>query len=168
MPPPKKTASRVRVAPIRTIPPPLPLQLLRAREVVLSRFRPILKEYGLTDQQGRILRVLAEERELELGTLSLRTCIHAASLSRMIPRMHERGLLRRVKDPSDGRRVIVSITPRARVVIQRITRRSEEIYAALEAEIGVVHMRQLNRSLDALIAIGTDADALEDAEEQSG
>lgn len=144
-----------QVAPIHPMPPPLPLQMLRAREVVMRRFRPHLNALGLSDQQGRIIRILAETNELELGELSARTCIHAASLSRMIPRMHERGIVRRSRDDSDGRRVIVSITPEGRALFARIARLSEDIYADLAAEIGSVRMRELYRSLDALIELET-------------
>ena len=41
----------------------LPMMLLRAREAVMGRFRPMLREFDLTEQQWRIIRVLAEVEE---------------------------------------------------------------------------------------------------------
>ena len=38
----------------------LPIMLLRAREAVMKRFRPMLKAHGLSEQQWRVLRVLNE------------------------------------------------------------------------------------------------------------
>ena len=37
----------------------LPLQLLKAREAAMARFRPMLRSHGLTEQQWRVIRVLA-------------------------------------------------------------------------------------------------------------
>src|ERR1700733_509023 len=90
-------AKKARVAPLREIPPPLPLQMLRAREAVMRRFRPFLRDLGLNDQQGRIIRVLAEADQLEMRELSALTCIHAASLSRIIPRLVDEGIVQRWK-----------------------------------------------------------------------
>jgi homoprotocatechuate degradation regulator HpaR len=135
-----------------TISPPLPLQLLRAREAVMQLFRPHLHALRLTDQQGRILRVLAERKQVEMAALSAHTCIHPASLSRMIPRMHARGIVRRTKDRVDARRVIVSITKPGLVLFRAIRRQSIEIYATVAEEIGDARLRELHRCLDILIA----------------
>jgi homoprotocatechuate degradation regulator HpaR len=127
------------------------MQLLRARDAVMQRFRPFLRAQNLTDQQGRILRVLAETDRLEMGELSVRTSIHPASLSRIIPRLHAKGIVRRSKVDADARRVLVSITKRGRAVVAPVMRASERIYAELAAELGPGRLRELHRSLDMLI-----------------
>lgn len=38
----------------------LPMALLRAREAVMDMFRPHLAAHGVTEQQWRVMRVLAE------------------------------------------------------------------------------------------------------------
>ena len=43
----------------------LPIALLRARDAVMSRFRPMLQERGFTEQQWRVLRVLDEGGPLD-------------------------------------------------------------------------------------------------------
>lgn len=131
--------------------PPLPMQLLRARDAVMQRFRPHLRAVGLTDQQGRILRVLAETGRLEMSELAARTSIHPASLSRIIPRLHKKGVVRRGKNGADARRVSVSITPRGRGLIAVMIRQSARIYADLAAEMGPARWRELQRCLDMLI-----------------
>lgn len=118
----------------------------------MQLFRPHLRALGLTDQQGRILRVLAEAQSIEMRELSARTCILPASLSRMIPRMHKKGIVRRWKDRVDGRRVMVSITRRGLGLLRAISRQSIEIYASVAREIGASEMRNLHRCLDILIA----------------
>ena len=133
--------------------PALPMQLLRARGAVMQRFQPFLRKQGLTDQQGRILRVLAEAGELEMSELAARTCIHPASLSRIVPRLHGKGIVRRAKIDADARRVLVSITARGRAVVEPVIRQSERIYAELAARMGPGRWRGLHRCLDLLIAM---------------
>jgi hypothetical protein len=45
----------------------LPMQLMRARELVMQHFRAHLHEHDLTDQQWRIIRALAEAEAVEIG-----------------------------------------------------------------------------------------------------
>ncbi|MGH7089402.1 MAG: MarR family transcriptional regulator [Stellaceae bacterium] len=127
------------------------MQLLRARDAVMQRFRPHLRRQGLTDQQGRVLRTLAEVTVLEMGALAAYTCVHPASLSRIIPGLARKALVRRTKAARDGRRVLVSITPRGRTAIAPIIRESTRIYADLAAEMGPAPWRELHRSLEVLI-----------------
>jgi homoprotocatechuate degradation regulator HpaR len=134
-----------------SIDPALPMQLLRARDAVIQRFRPHLRAQGLTDQQGRILRVLAETGQLEMSELAVRTSIHPASLSRIVPRLHAKGIVRRWKVDADARRVLVAITKRGRAAVGPVMRASKRIYAELAAELGPSRLRDLHRSLDMLI-----------------
>jgi len=127
------------------------MQLLRARDAVMQRFRPHLRAQGLTDQQGRILRVLAETGRMEMGELAARTSIHPASLSRIIPRLHGKGIVKRWKGGADARRVSVSITKRGLAVITVVVRKSDRIYAGLAAEMGPARWRELHRCLELLI-----------------
>lgn len=127
------------------------MQLLRARDAVMQRFRPHLRAQGLTDQQGRILRVLAETDQIEMSELAVRTSIHPASLSRIIPRLHAKGIVRRWKVDADARRVLVSITKRGRAAVGPVMRASERIYAELATELGPARLKELHRSLDMLI-----------------
>jgi homoprotocatechuate degradation regulator HpaR len=137
----------------------LPMQLLRAREAVMRRFRPKLRDLGLTDQQGRIMRALAEVEWIDMMELAGRCCIHPASLSRMVPRLVERGLLRRRSDARDARRMTVALTAKGRATFWNVWVESERIYAALADELGGTNLQELLRSLDALIDIlgGVDA-----------
>jgi homoprotocatechuate degradation regulator HpaR len=117
----------------------------------MQRFRPHLRAHGLTDQQWRILRALAEIESAEMLELAMRCCIHPASLSRIIPRLAERQLVRRRTDSLDQRRVIVSLAPDGRALFQAMAAESERIYAQLRAEIGPERLDALYRALDEAI-----------------
>jgi homoprotocatechuate degradation regulator HpaR len=130
----------------------LPMQLMLAREAVMQRFRPHLNAHGLTDQQWRIIRALNEVTELEIVELGKRCCLHAASLSRILPNMERDGLLSRRANKDDQRRVIVSLTAGGRRLFEIVAPESEAIYAALARDIGVQKLEQIYTLLDDVIA----------------
>lgn len=53
----------------------LPMALLRARENVMSPIRAMLGDFGLTEQQWRLLRVLSESGPLEATILANRAAL---------------------------------------------------------------------------------------------
>lgn len=129
----------------------LPMQLLRAREALMRRFRPHMRELGITDQQGRILRALVEVEWIDMFELSTRCCIHPASLSRIVPRLAEKRLIRRRTDSVDGRRILVSLAPKGSTLQRRMALQAEEMYANLADEIGQANFDDLHRCLNAMI-----------------
>lgn len=139
-------------APIRPFERSLPMQLMRAREAVMARFRPHLKARNLSDQQWRIIRALSETNALEIVELSIRCCIHPASLSRMLPALEQDGVIMRKGHARDQRRSVMSLTARGRRLFREMGPESEAIYAALARDIGAVRLSQLYAMLDALIA----------------
>jgi homoprotocatechuate degradation regulator HpaR len=114
----------------------LPMMLMKAREGVMRRFRPHLRSHGLTDQQWRILRALAEENRIELLELSNRCMIQPPSLSRTVPALAERGLVFREDHPSDRRRTLVSLTDEGRELFEVMSAESARIYQQLTDDIG--------------------------------
>lgn len=152
-------AAKTANTPARNLSRALPMQLLRAREAVMQRFRPHLHELGFTDQQGRIIRTLAEVEWIDMLELSRRCCIHPASLSRIIPRLDEKGIVRRRPAADDARRVTVSLTRKGRAAFEMLSFESEVIYADLATELGAARLQELHRCLEAVIDIlgGPDA-----------
>lgn len=148
----KKARAANGTLPMRPFARSLPMQLMRAREAVMERFRPHLVERGLTDQQWRVIRALSEVEALEILDLAARCCILPASLSRMLPKLAEDGVLARRAHALDQRRVVVSLTPRGRKLFATLAAESEAIYAGIASEIGVARLQELYRLLDDTIA----------------
>jgi homoprotocatechuate degradation regulator HpaR len=136
---------------MRTLEQSLPLKLLKAREAVMEQFRPHLNAHGVTEQQWRVLRALAEVEAIDIGTLSQWIALSTPSLSRMLPDMEARGLIKRRKDKIDGRVVIVLLAPKGRDLFERMSSESERIYHDLEEAVGRASIKALTRALDKLI-----------------
>lgn len=88
----------------------LPIALIRAREVVMAPIRDMLSETGLTEQQWRVLRVLAEHGPQDASTLADRASLLFPSLTRIARAMRDKGLITQSRDSRDRRRQKVAIT----------------------------------------------------------
>jgi homoprotocatechuate degradation regulator HpaR len=121
----------------------LPMALLRAREAVMRRFRPGLRDHGVTEQQWRVLRALAGHRSLEVTELAERTCLHLPSVSRILPDLEARGLVERRPVSSDLRRSTVTLSREGARLIAAHAPDSELIYGALERRFGLERLRRL-------------------------
>jgi homoprotocatechuate degradation regulator HpaR len=132
-----------RALPMRAFSQSLPMELLRAREAVMRRFRPALRNHRVTEQQWRILRALAHAGPMEVSELADATCLLGPSLSRILPDMEARQLISRRKANSDLRRNVVSLERRGLRLIATHAPYSEEIYAEIAQRFGPERLAQL-------------------------
>lgn len=126
----------------------LPMALLRAREATMRRFRPILAEHDLTEQQWRVLRALAAHSAagddgLEVSQLAESTFLLGPSLSRILTNIERRGLITRGISTADRRRADIAITDDGRALVADIAPASEREYAAIESTIGADRLADL-------------------------
>lgn len=134
----------------------LPMALLRARESVMRRYRPMLEAHGVNEQQWRVLRVLAEEDQLDASEVAARANILAPSLTRMIRSMVDKDLIERGRDDGDARRVMLKITQAGLQVIRIASPESRRIYHEIEAQFGPDRMAQLVDLLNELSVLDVD------------
>ncbi|MCC6987947.1 MAG: MarR family transcriptional regulator, partial [Acidobacteria bacterium] len=83
------------MSPLREFDRSLPMALLRAREAVMARFRPLLRRHGVTEQQWRVLRALSTTPQTNASALAAVTCLGLPSLSRILRTLDARGLIHR-------------------------------------------------------------------------
>jgi homoprotocatechuate degradation regulator HpaR len=132
------------------------MALLRAREAVMRRFRPGLREHGVTEQQWRVLRALSSRPSLEVSELAVRTCLLAPSVSRILPDLEARGLITRRQVESDMRRSLVMLTPEGLRLLAAHAPQSERVYRLIEQRFGTERLEQLRGLLRELEdAVGT-------------
>lgn len=134
----------------------LPIALLRARETVISRFRPLLAANGFTEQQWRVLRVLEELGPSDPTFLSERCCVLTPSMTRILRTLETRGLIKRTRHDQDLRKYIISITNKGKKVINDLILESNRIYQKLEMEFGKQDTDQLLDMLERLASLNPD------------
>ena len=132
----------------------LPMALLRAREAVMDRFRPLLRRHGVTEQQWRVLRALSAAQETSASSLAAATCIRLPSLSRILRTLESRGLIARRVKSTDLRTTLVSLTAGGRRLLRTAGVDSEAGYEALAVEIGRANLQRLYALLDRVTSLG--------------
>ena len=130
----------------------LPMKLLKAREAVMERFRPHLHAHGVTEQQWRVLRALAEHGELDAGALARLVTLKMPSVSRILNDLEARDLISKSRSSKDLRLVNVAITATGQSLFQKMAQDSAKPYAEIEQAVGKKNYDQLMGQLDELLA----------------
>ncbi len=114
----------------------LPMELLKAREAAMSRFRPMLRDHGFTEQQWRVIRALSDYAGIDATELARHSFLLAPSLTRILQYLEGENLVTRRSDARDQRRAVFSLTRKGRAAFDRVAPYSESLYANIEAEFG--------------------------------
>src|SRR4051812_34367130 len=89
---------------------------------------------GLTGAQLFVLQNLSAEGALSVNELAARTLTHQSSVSVVVKRLVERRLVTKQTSPDDGRRVLLSVTPKGRKLLARAPEAAQErLIAGVEA-----------------------------------
>ena len=81
-----------------------------AREIV-KRYKPHLDPLGLTYTQYIAMMVLWEVKQTTSKALGERLLLDSGTLTPVLKKLEEKGLVARSRDPRDERNLIVSLTP---------------------------------------------------------
>jgi homoprotocatechuate degradation regulator HpaR len=114
----------------------LPIALIRARESVMSPIREMLSETGITEQQWRVLRVLAEFGRMDTKTLADRSSLLFPSLTRIAATLRDKGLVTQTRDDEDRRRQLIEITQNGQRIIDDHAAQAANIVAGFKNKLG--------------------------------
>lgn len=132
----------------------LNITLIQAREALMTHFRPLLNDAGITDQQWRIIRLLAENGTLDFQDLANQACILRPSLTGILTRLEKANLLVRLKPSNDQRRVFLKLTDSGQQLYSDICSQVDQRYDQIETLLSPEKLAQLTALLGDLIAIG--------------
>lgn len=121
----------------------LPIALIRAREGVMAPIREMLSESGITEQQWRVLRVLAEYGPLDASTLADRASLLVPSLTRIVQSMRQRGLLSQSQHETDRRRQVIALTDTGQAIIDDNSAAAAEIVTGFKEMLGAEDYERL-------------------------
>ncbi len=102
----------------------------------MGPIRAMLSDAGVTEQQWRVLRVLAEQGSVDVTEIARQACLLMPSLTRILQVLETKGLCTRRNHPSDRRKYLIEITGDGRKLIDDNIPESNRIFARLEAEFG--------------------------------
>lgn len=121
---------------MKLVRPSITLALLEAREALMTHFRPALNDIGLTEQQWRIIRILAQYGELESTHLAEKACILKPSLTGIIRRLTEMELVVRRRGDNDQRFVFIDLTKNGEDIFKKMSVEMEKRYDNIHQKMG--------------------------------
>ena len=123
------------------------------RPVLLRLARGLRKEteqLGITSRQVTLLWLIRENRGLSLRELAAEEGISAPALSGHVDRLEKAGLLGRVRDESDRRRVGLTLTDDGERLLKRVRARRTTWLADLLRGLDEDELVALERALEPL------------------
>jgi homoprotocatechuate degradation regulator HpaR len=128
----------------------LPMALYRTLDAVMPRFRKIFNEFGLTEQQWRVLRVLWDLEAVTLNRLAALTLIPAPSLVGIVDRLERAELVTRQRSEADRRKVNVVLTSQGAALEDNIMPLVASAYAELKQSVDPETWDQVLEGLNAI------------------
>jgi DNA-binding MarR family transcriptional regulator len=122
--------------------------VMRLHQLMLSRVDATLRPFALTFARYELLMLLTFSRRgaLPLGVIGDRLQVHATSVTNLVDKLEDQGLVVRRQHPEDRRATLAEITEAGRQTAARATERlNREVFENLGAP---------ERDLTALAAIG--------------
>lgn len=98
----------------------LPYLLSDSARLLRRAFDARVRTLGMTSPQARLLLILHVTEGENQGFYAERLEVEPISLTRMIDRMEEAGLLERRRDPADRRAWLLFLTDRSRQLIDQV------------------------------------------------
>ncbi len=123
-----------------------------AWEALLSAHAVLMKQFAAEDiwtdvsmREYDVLYTLSKCREpVRLSELNRHVLLSQPALSRLVDRLAERGIVRRLADPADGRGVLLSLTPAGRALQRRVGREhARGVARAMSGGLTPGELRQL-------------------------
>lgn len=108
--------------------------VMRVQQLLLGEVERALKPYGLTfaSYEALVLLHFSRAGRLPLGKMGERLMVHPTSITNTIDRLQAAGLVHRVPDPADRRRVLAEITGRGHELASAAT----EVLNGIEFGLG--------------------------------
>jgi DNA-binding MarR family transcriptional regulator len=132
-----------------TSPPDLATRL---RLAVTRTARRLRQEgtVGFSPSQGAMLATIERHGPLTPSELAQRERVQRPTVTRMLARLEEDGIVQRAADPADGRSFLVSLTPAGRELLHEVRTRKDAYLAQRLQALSAEERAALDRAADVL------------------
>ena len=126
----------------------LPMLLNRSLDAIMPPYRDLFQEFGVTEQQWRILRVLWEQMHLTSTQISTLTLLPAPSLVGILDRLEKKGLVKRLRSSTDRREINVTITTLGKELQLQVMPRVKKIQSQIKQKLSATEWKHINEILE--------------------
>ena len=115
-----------------------------------ARYRPVLEKLDMTYPQYLVMLVLWKEKSITVKELGNRLYLDSGTLTPLLKRLEQKGLLSRQRDAADERSVIVSVSAAGKEMMQKAKKIPETLGKCMS--IAETDLTKFHRQLDLLLA----------------
>jgi DNA-binding MarR family transcriptional regulator len=112
--------------------------LYSASLAMTKLYKPLLAPLGLTYPQYLVMLVLWEEDRQPVSAIGVRLTLDSGTLTPLLKRLEAAGLVQRLRDAADERRVLIQLTPAGRSMKARATSIPQQILCATDCQLDEV------------------------------
>jgi DNA-binding MarR family transcriptional regulator len=127
-----------------------------ASNLLTRLYRPLLDEIGLTYPQYLVMLVLWETPSRTVGELGAALHLDSGTLTPLLKRLEANGLVDRMRDPDDERRVIVTLTPDGKALKKKAASVPEALME--RSGLDLAGMERLRASVQAMVSALADVE----------
>lgn len=128
----------------------LPMLLNRSLDAIMPPYRDLFQEFGVTEQQWRVLRVLWEQKHLTSAQISNLTLLPSPSLVGILDRLEKKDLVKRLRSTSDRREINIKITNLGRELQSKVMPKVKLIQNQTKEKLSPKEWKQINNILKKL------------------
>jgi len=110
--------------------------LYSASLAMTKLYKPLLDPLGLTYPQYLVMLVLWEGDGITVSQLGVRLALDSGTLTPLLKRLEVSGLVQRLRDKTDERRVLLQLTAAGRALKSRALKLPETVACAAGCELG--------------------------------
>lgn len=136
----------------RVVPLPLDNQLcftLYTTSMTINRtYKPMLDKMGITYPQYLVLNALGEADGMSVGSIAHRLALESSTITPLVKRMEQAGLVTRQRSRTDERQVQVDLTAAGRALLVRCNCLNETLIE--RSGMTMAQLDALNRQVQAL------------------
>lgn len=128
------------------------VQALRRITKSIHEFsKAIDRQFGITAPQLWALRTISSLGGCSAGALASRLCVHPSTVTGVIHRLTEKGLIDRQKRPDDRRAVILTLTPAGKRLLERAPHPAQGQLVAALRELPAEDVARLRATLEHIV-----------------
>lgn len=127
-----------------------------ASRLITRKYQPFLDELQITYPQYLVLMVLWENDCISVNEIAKKLILNTNTITPLLKRMEQQGLLNRKREDKDERKVIVQLTKKGMNLQEEASKIPEELIKRLsDSELKIDDLIHLKGSLNSIISLLT-------------
>ena len=124
-------------------------RIVKAYNLISQGINPsFLAKMSLTTSQMKVLLLFEEEKKFSMGELSALYSVSVSTMTSMVDRLFQNGILKREQDRNDRRIVLVSLTSKGKKVLIRLVDARREFLESFLYTLDENEVNRFNRAMN--------------------